>query len=138
MKLRDGSETADPRLDRLIQFDERSRAYSVRERIDPKTGRPKRSKTWALNERNNQGSDGACVGFGTGHRLAAAPIEVGGINYDFSMAIYREAQRLDPWPGEDYEGTSVLAGIKAAQKRGYIKEYRWCFSLGRLHRRDSP
>jgi hypothetical protein len=128
IQLRDGSETEDRRLDRLLQFDERSKLYPVRERIDA-TSRPKTAKTWRLTVRNDQGQDGACVGFGTGHRLAAEPVEVSGVDYKFSMALYNEAKKLDPWPGEDYEGTSVLAGIQAAKARGRVGEYRWCFTL---------
>ena len=128
MKLRDGSETDDARLDRLIDFDARSRKFGIAE-VVPEPPKKPRSKTWRLNERNDQGPDGACVGFGVGHRLAAAPLELGRVDYDFSFALYREAQKLDPWAGEDYEGTSVLAGIKAAQARGHVAEYRWCFTL---------
>lgn len=126
-ELRDGTTVEDPRLDRLIEFDARSRAFGVAEVIEAKK-RPS-SKTWRLDERNDQGREGACVGFGVGHRLAAAPLELSGVNYKFSYALYKEAQRLDPWEGEDYEGTSVLAGIKAAQKRGHVGQYRWCFTL---------
>jgi hypothetical protein len=125
IRLRDGSTTEDARLDRLIEFDPRSLNYPVSE-ILPEGFR---SKTWRLNERNDQGPDGACVGFGTGHRLAAAPIEVGGVDYKFSFDLYRAAQQLDPWEGDDYEGTSVLAGIQAAANLGFIKEYRWCFTI---------
>jgi hypothetical protein len=38
---------------------------------------------------------------------------------------------LDPWPGDSYEGTSVLAGIKALQSLypHAIPEYRWAFGI---------
>lgn len=128
MLLRDGTQTEDPRLDRLIEFDARSRSFSVAE-VLAAPAPTVRSKTWRLKERNDQGRDGACVGFGVGHRLAAVPLRLGGVDNAFSFALYKEAQRLDPWPGEDYEGTSVLAGVKAAQARGHVREYRWCFTL---------
>lgn len=124
--LRDGTTTNDPRLDRLIQFDERSRNFGVAEVLPAAEWKP---KTWRLDERNDQRREGACVGFGVSHRLAAAPLERGGIDDAFSLRLYREAQKIDPWEGENYEGTSVLAGIQAAQALGYIKEYRWCFSV---------
>lgn len=53
----------------------------------------------------------------------------------FARKIYYRARQLDPWEGEDYEGTSVLAGIKAVQEivnskgKPLIKEYRWAFGI---------
>lgn len=43
--------------------------------------------------------------------------------------VYREAQKIDEWPGEDYDGTSVRAGAKILQRHGYITEYRWTWDL---------
>lgn len=123
--LRDGSETADRRLDRLVQFDERSRNFGVAEVLPEGF----KSKTWRLHERLDQGREGACVGFGTTHRIAALPISFGGASYDYAYKLYKAAQKLDPWEGENYEGTSVLAGVKAAKALGHFTEYRWCFTI---------
>ena len=41
--------------------------------------------------------------------------------------IYNAAQLIDEWPGVDYLGTSVRAGIKVLNKQGYISSYRWAF-----------
>jgi hypothetical protein len=112
-------------LDRLQEFDERSRRFGVSEVLPEGF----KSKTWRLKERLDQGRDGACVGFGTTHRIAALPISFGGASYDYAMSLYRQAQRLDQWDGEDYEGTSVLAGAKAAKNLGHFSEYRWCFTI---------
>ena len=85
---------------------------------------------------HNQGSEGACVGFGIAHELRARPSEVEGVTSFMARDIYLEAQKIDPWPGgsypgagPQYEGTSVLAGIKVAQKMGYFDSYRWAFGL---------
>lgn len=123
--LKGGNYTFDPRLDRLVQFDERSRKFPVRALVPVK----RRSYTWSIYARLNQGSEGACVGFSWAHELAARP-SVNMVDDDLArMGIYREAQKIDEWPGEQYEGTSVLAGAKVVQKHGFMKEYRWCFGL---------
>jgi hypothetical protein len=41
--------------------------------------------------------------------------------------IYKRARQIDEWPGEDYEGSSVLAAMKAGQEKGWYQEYRWAF-----------
>jgi hypothetical protein len=73
----------------------------------------------------DQGPDGACVGFGTSGELAAEPESVPNVDYNFAMSVYNKAKLIDEWPGEDYEGTSVLAGAKVAQNLGYYSSYLW-------------
>jgi hypothetical protein len=137
MLLRNGQRTSSPLLDRVPFFDERSRNFPIRELV---TARKPRSYTWALNYRVlDQGSEGACVGFGVSHELIAKPVAVEGVDEDFARAIYHEAQRIDEWPGGSYEGgepfyegTSVLAGVKVAQRLGHYSAYRWAFGLDDL------
>lgn len=120
-----------PKLDRLVEFDERSRLYRAVEGIEDK---PLKSRQWGCDLHLDQGSEGACVGFAWTHELAAKP-KVIERDKKFALDIYHRAQQLDPWPGEDYSGTSVLAGIKAVMEiensRGnpLIKEYRWAFGV---------
>ena len=125
-ELRDGSQTTDPRLDRLRQFDERSRAFPVAAVIPPTITR---GRTWSVPPRLDQGREGACVGFGVSHELASYPAAVPSLTNDFAHNLYKQAQKIDPWEGENYEGTSVLAGVKVAKSWGYFDEYRWCFSV---------
>lgn len=124
IQLKDGSTTEDPRLDRLVQFDERSRAYPIRAVVPKKP----RSYTWRCKTYLDQGSEGACVGFSWAHEIAARPKE-SIVQVDTARKIYQRAQQIDEWPGEAYEGTSVIAGAKAAVELGAIKEYRWAFGL---------
>lgn len=44
--------------------------------------------------------------------------------------VYHEAQRIDEWPGEAYDGTSVIAGMKVGRARGWWEEYRWALGPG--------
>ena len=134
--LRDGTEVEDPRLGRLIQFDERSRAYPLAAVIDVEKPR---SYTWRIDTGFiiDQGREGACVGLAVVNELQARPAEVrfGGeaaANMFAVRSIYWEAKKIDPWEGEAYEGTSVLAGVTVAQRLGYFEEYRWAFGLDDL------
>jgi hypothetical protein len=115
-------------LGRKIQFDERSRNFPVRTLLPVK---PLRSYTWRCFDYLDQGADGSCVGFSWTHELAARPSEVPNLNATTAFAVYKLAQTIDPWEGENYEGTSVLAGVKAVQKLhpDKITEYRWAFNL---------
>ena len=129
MRLRGGHETTDPRLDRVPFFDPRSRAYPIAE-VVPET---LRSRSWPCRPRLDQGREGACVGFAWSHELAATP-KVVGVDNDYAQRLYREAQTVDEWAGESYEGSSVLAGAKVVQSRGLIESYRWSFGIDDLLR----
>lgn len=134
--LRTGEAMQDHRLDRLVDFDARSRRYGIRQLAAP-DDRPLISKAWDLGICLDQGTEGACVGFAMAHELAAEPVRVPGMTATFAReSIYWPAQRLDGWPGGSYpgarpvyEGTSVLAGAKAVKKLGLIRGYRWAFGL---------
>jgi hypothetical protein len=119
-------------FDREIKFDPRSRSFPISTTF---THNKIRSYTWKCEAWNDQGREGACVGFAWSHELTARPVEIKTSN-EVARQIYIEAQKLDQWAGEDYEGTSVIAGVKAvralyADKDGnpLIAEYRWAFSL---------
>lgn len=133
VQLKDGTTTEDPRLDRLIKFDPKSREFPIRTLVGDKQPR---SYTWRLPVYLDQRNEGACVGFSWSHELAARPAEVQGITDETARQVYFEAQKIDEWEGGAYpgaspfyEGTSVLAGAKAVQALGKIKEYRWAFGL---------
>lgn len=132
--LRDGTVPADRRLDRLVKFDKRSREYPVLTMMDR---REPVAKEWACRRWLDQGNEGACVGFGCAHELIAEPVEAHGIDDAYAREqIYWHAQQIDEWPGgsypgaePQYEGTSVLSGIKVCKKLGWIDTYRWAFGL---------
>jgi len=132
--LKNNETTQDKRLDRLVQFDERSRNFPIRELHDK---RQLRSYTWRCNQWFDQGREGACVAYSLGHELAARPAETRGMNDRWLIRnVYWEAQKIDPWAGGAYpgaspfyEGTSVLAGVKVLHKKKLFRSYRWAFSL---------
>lgn len=120
------TEIKDARLDRLVQFDNRSLEYRVRTVVRG-LGKP-RSYTWKVGTWLDQGQEGACVGFGFSHELAARP-KVVPVTNEFARNVYFRAQKIDEWPGENYSGTSVLAGAKILTEDGYYSEYRWAMTL---------
>lgn len=121
----------DRRLDRLQQFDEKSRNFPATAGLEDNFFR---SYTWSCGVYNDQGREGACVGFAWSHELSAKP-KIIATDDAFAQRVYKRAQQLDPWPGEDYSGTSVLAGAKAVQElvnsrgKALIREYRWAFGI---------
>lgn len=138
--LKDGTEVKDSRLDRLIEFDERSRNFPMQTVVETKKPR---SYEWPIHIPFliDQGKEGACVGFAVTNELQACPAEVSvgdelTTNQFAVERIYYEAQKIDPWEGgsypdasPNYSGTSVLSGIKIAHAMGYFKEYRWSFGI---------
>lgn len=141
--MRDGTEVGDSRLGRLIQFDERSRAYRVMDKIAVKVPR---SYTWRQDVPVvNQGNIGACVAFGTGNEVLGRPAPLAWpelLTQNFLLTAYCAAQRIDPWAGTDevchlyggrespyYGGTAGLAGLKVFRNLGFFKEFRWAFGV---------
>lgn len=133
-KLRSGDTTLNKRLDRIAEFDERSRAHSISQSI---VHSDKRVQVWKEAVKLDQGKDGACVAFATTHAVSAAPVSpTAWATYEYAKHLYYECQRHDQWDGgaypgakPRYEGTSVLAGLQRAKARGIIDSYKWAFNL---------
>ena len=128
IKLKGGRTTTDRRLDAVPQFHRKSREFPIADALTDKQ-RALRSYGWDCPARLNQVNEGACVGFAWTHELAAAPAAVKEVNNKLALDIFKDAQKVDEWPGERYDGTSVLAGAKVVKFRGYMKEYRWAFGV---------
>jgi hypothetical protein len=75
----------------------------------------------------DQGQTSQCVAFSWSHFLVDSPTPHA-LDLD-PGTLYHEAQNVDEWPGENYEGTSVRAGAKVLQTEGRIGEYQWAFDL---------
>lgn len=132
-----------PGLGRRVQFDERSRAFPIRALLAD--DRLPVTRRWWIPSRVpvlDQGSEGACVGFGVTNELRCTPVAAIGLDARFAREqIYWPAQQIDPWPGgaypgaaPHYEGTSVLAGVQVAARAGWYREYRWAFGEDDLAR----
>jgi hypothetical protein len=64
----------------------------------------------------DQGAEGACVGFGSSRAMTLLNRR----RYD-ARWLYHEAQKIDEWPGEDYSGTSVRAGMDVLRDVGHCR-----------------
>jgi len=92
-------------------------------------GLPSWWKTW------DQGSEGACVGYGSSTMMSVTNrwqnyLRTGKYaTYKYNPRwLYFEAQKNDPWPGgaypdseEFYEGTTVNAACKVLKNQGHIR-----------------
>lgn len=81
----------------------------------------------------DQGDSPKCVGYSLAHWLENSPMTHKSVPPVVQPSIiYNQAQIIDEWPGEGYEGTSVRAGAKVLQGMGFIQEYRWGFDLATM------
>lgn len=83
-------------------------------------------KYWRAPSPLDQDGTPTCVGHGTHHYLLCSPIR-NTKSIPSPYKIYDEAQLIDEWPGTDYDGTSVRAGMKYLKSQGYISTYQWAF-----------
>ncbi|MEB6587646.1 C1 family peptidase [Pseudomonas asiatica] len=85
----------------------------------------------------NQGSEGACTGFGlagvVNYLLWLQHLELGEDGGRFEPVsprmLYELARRYDEWPGDDYEGSSCRGALKGWHKHGVCSETLWPFSI---------
>lgn len=111
------------------------RRYLMAPLIEAAPTKPRDYRYWnAAAPYLDQGSDGACVGFGAANYANAGPViscspKLGNID---AFQIYRRAQKHDEWPGENYSGSSVNGGALALREMGLITEFRWTWDLGEL------
>lgn len=111
IRLRGGRITSDPRLDRVPQPDRRNLRFPIAEVLPSVT---LRSRTWVCAPHLDQGQEGACVGFGWAHELAAQPVVIP-VDDTLARSLYHIAQTLDEWPGE-----CVDMATTCLSKRGWL------------------
>lgn len=123
-------------LGRLKAPDQRDHKFLMKRKLTAPSKRTRRH--WRRGGRIfplNQGQTGTCVAFAVSHFFLTSPFrnKLPMAPYD----LYRKIVTLDEWEDNDHEtavpddqlqsGTSVRAGMKAAQQIGYVKEYSWAF-----------
>lgn len=102
------------------------------------------SKFWPLTTGVlDQGSTSQCVAYAWTQFLKSTPlVHAAGALGDlrgFAGQLYRRAQQIDEWPGENYDGTSVRAGARVLVEQGRIARvdsavasatggYRWAWN----------
>lgn len=133
-QMRNGTVADDPRLGRLIQFDERSRRFDIYDKLEDVGWPQLRGRTWKIPMLLDQGETSACTGNSRTYDMAGSPVPLkqpdgSMLDESFAQRLYQLAKKNDEWPGEDYEGSSVLGALKAAKKLGYVGEYRWAFDI---------
>lgn len=92
---------------------------------------------WRRGWQGYQGKFPHCVSYAHLHTLHDGPDTAADHGHAIEpvmdpRVLYDAAQRLDQWPGQAYDGTSVRAGAKALQERGIITGYRWVFTIEEL------
>jgi hypothetical protein len=120
-------------LGRIIVNDNNDNNYSISS-VLPKTINNTYKYWWTNGWWGNQGNSPMCVAYSWNHWLADGPItQLSSRNktkYPFDIdKLYTESQKVDEWPGENYNGTSVRAGAKILKKYGYIKNYYWAWDI---------
>lgn len=120
-------------LDWKPNHDPRSRGYGIRRLIGEQVTVEKVRRLWHAGPVLDQGAEGACVGFGwTGELLARPRTQVGVstlLANAHAIRLYNRAKQIDEWAGENYSGTSVIAGAKAVEETRMMEGYNWCFGL---------
>lgn len=121
--------THDRTLDYASHLDDRNRAHRL---TTPPANLLEQSRFWTPSRQVlDQGREGACVGHGVTHEYGASPVR-GDVSNELAHAVYKRAQQLDPWPGEQYDGTSVRAGMLAGRERGWWLGFSWAFNMVEL------
>lgn len=83
----------------------------------------------------DQGSTPQCVGYAWAHWIEDGPVIHNGNHPVVNPStIYFEAQKVDEWPGQNYDGTSVRGGAKYLQTIGKVNSYYWAFDINTLIR----
>lgn len=118
-------------LNRVYSPDTRDKKYLVRHNLPINKTVQYTQRYWNDNGWwGDQGDTPYCVGYAWAHWIEDGPVEHAGVAPIVKpKLIYDNAQKLDEWIGEDYEGTSVRGAAKYLQAAKKIKSYYWAFDI---------
>lgn len=124
----------EPKFGRLRADDRRDAGFPMSAVLPPKrTGVTRRF--WGRHWTGFQGVFPHCVGYAWVHWLEYEPVTHGEPHPIIQpKMVYHEAQKVDEWPGEGYEGTSVRAGAKVLKSLGFIDSYHWASDVSEVIR----
>lgn len=121
---------------RVYRPDERDKGYMLSSIMKARRPGIDYKYWWPSGWWGDQGYTPQCVGYSWTHWLAEGPItqkksrKISSQGYPIDPSyVYYEAQKVDVWPGENYEGTSVRAGAKILQREGFISSYYWAWDI---------
>ena len=116
--------------------DDRDKKYLITDKFSEllKISRASTSRYWAADGWwGDQKNTPQCVGYAWAHWLEDGPVEQSGVAPIVKpQLIYQNAQKLDEWYGENYDGTSVRGGVKYLKSINKISSYYWAFDLQSL------
>lgn len=120
---------------RLENPDPRDKLFSMSHVASAATPELRQKYWWADGWWGNQGTTSHCVAYSWLHLLEDGPVVQDSVSMRRRkpliepIMLYRESQLRDPWPSENYNGTSIRAAAKVLKDLGAIKEYRWATSI---------
>lgn len=104
--------------------------------VMPRTTATPRKIPWGRTAVFDQGSAPSCTAQAAvglcetqPYRIPFKPHRPAYDDYGERHALYLEAQKHDPWPGESYDGSSGDAPLTVLRDRGVIVGWRWLFGL---------
>lgn len=109
------------RFGRIPSPDTRDLKFPMRAMIPPSV--PLTTVTYATGPILDQGDTPQCVGYAWRQFLTSEPTCT--TTGPTPTEIYLEAQKLDEWPGESYDGTSVRGGAEFMTNQARLKSYVW-------------
>lgn len=118
-------------LNRVYLPDARDKKYLIRQHLPVNKTIQYTQRYWNDNGWwGDQGETPYCVGYAWAHWIEDGPVEHGGIAPIVPpKLIYDNAQHLDEWAGENYEGTSVRGAAKYLRSAKKISSYYWAFDI---------